>query len=436
MKERKSSINEAVAESLVLQASGSWRSLKNLRIDSGNSHQSMENAFLNALCTSALLGQRKPEAIHMALEQLDSHTACMLKMSHNLFSRAQEHLLLDQREKGAAMLRQAIASSLSAATFAGIGIPSYLTNQLLGHVTQLEHTLKSQLDLSIAIHSGDFPSQLILVLGMHRCGTSALSGLLIEAGLDGPNDPMPASPTNPKGFWESQELVALNDQLLKRLGSHWSTSWSLTLKNWDNNPFATRTWLPSLLNLLRTRYQAGGHAVIKDPRLCVLLPALRPWIESNVIPCIAFLPIRHPAEAVESLNLAQGIPHRQGLLLWLSHVLIAEQQTRQIPRLIVCHNQLLSDPQSVSTQIYSLLEKKSNSLSIRPKEDASKFIDPQLYRQQAKSIMQPWAQNNNTEYLHNLATRIYNSMTENELGEQERSHRMDHFMQHWAALAP
>ena len=62
----------------------------------------------------------------------------------------------------------------------------------------------------------------ILVAGMHRSGTSALSRSLNLVGCDLPKTLMePVPGNNDVGFWESQPLSDLNDHLLRSTGSDW-----------------------------------------------------------------------------------------------------------------------------------------------------------------------------------------------------------------------
>ena len=43
----------------------------------------------------------------------------------------------------------------------------------------------------------------VLVLGMHRSGTSSLAGTLVKLGGTAPLNLVPADPDNTRGFWES-----------------------------------------------------------------------------------------------------------------------------------------------------------------------------------------------------------------------------------------
>jgi hypothetical protein len=60
----------------------------------------------------------------------------------------------------------------------------------------------------------------LIVLGMHRSGTSALAGVLALSGAEPGPSLMPAVETvNPKGFWEHAEVISIHDEVLASLGS-------------------------------------------------------------------------------------------------------------------------------------------------------------------------------------------------------------------------
>ncbi|MEL5879436.1 hypothetical protein [Cereibacter sphaeroides] len=59
----------------------------------------------------------------------------------------------------------------------------------------------------------------VLVLGMHRSGTSMLGGVLDRLGCQGARTHLKAAPSNPKGYFESPEIMKLNDAILATLGS-------------------------------------------------------------------------------------------------------------------------------------------------------------------------------------------------------------------------
>jgi hypothetical protein len=373
------------------------------------------------------------------LASQNPRSACALGLSRCLLSLAQEQVLLGEHASAGTTLRQALASSVNAVAATGMPMPAHLADQLLSQGMGLGHTLTSQLDLALARQRQALPAQLVLVLGMHRSGTSALAGLLVQAGLDGPIDLMPATPANPRGYWESLGAMKLNDQLLQHLGSHWSRCWALAQHHWESASSALQGWRSGLLHLLSTAYPHGGRAVLKDPRLCVLLPALQPWLESTLISTAAFLPIRHPAEAAASLRLAEGIPRSQALLLWLGHVLSAERHSRPLHRLIVDYNELLADPDAVLTRSARILELASGE-PLPPDAwrmgSASSFIDPQLHRQRAGSERPDWVREEQAAGWYDLALRVHGVMVDPEIEEQQRMASMDQLWRSWTSLAP
>jgi len=58
----------------------------------------------------------------------------------------------------------------------------------------------------------------VVVLGMHRSGTSLLSGMLEIAGVPMADDALHRGPANPTGYRERREIVELHDQILARIG--------------------------------------------------------------------------------------------------------------------------------------------------------------------------------------------------------------------------
>ncbi len=57
---------------------------------------------------------------------------------------------------------------------------------------------------------------------MHRSGTSALSHAVHLLGASAAATLMPAGPDNPRGFWESSVVAAVNDETLAAGGSGWA----------------------------------------------------------------------------------------------------------------------------------------------------------------------------------------------------------------------
>src|ERR1700690_93442 len=70
-------------------------------------------------------------------------------------------------------------------------------------------------------------STALVVLGMHRSGTSALTGMLHHLGVALGSRLMAASPDNPRGYWEHSDIVATHERLMAALGWGWDDIRSL-----------------------------------------------------------------------------------------------------------------------------------------------------------------------------------------------------------------
>ena len=60
---------------------------------------------------------------------------------------------------------------------------------------------------------------IVCILGMHRSGTSLLARMLNLMGVSLGPEQFLMQPTidNPKGYWEHDEIVGLNNEILRRL---------------------------------------------------------------------------------------------------------------------------------------------------------------------------------------------------------------------------
>ena len=61
----------------------------------------------------------------------------------------------------------------------------------------------------------------IVVLGMHRSGTSAITGALEKIGVTLPQELWPAQGDNPKGFFEGRKVIEINEKFLAKNGSNY-----------------------------------------------------------------------------------------------------------------------------------------------------------------------------------------------------------------------
>lgn len=181
----------------------------------------------------------------------------------------------------------------------------------------------------------------ILVLGMHRSGTSALTRVLGLAGAALPRTPMGASDHNARGFFESVPVYHLHEELLSELGSSWDDLSPLP-EGWAASAPAQR-FADRMADVVREEYGSSPLFVLKDPRLCRLVPFWLAVLERLEVEPRFVIPVRNPLEVSASLARAQGIDEQRGRLLWLQHFLCAERDTREHVRVVVTYDQLLED---------------------------------------------------------------------------------------------
>lgn len=190
----------------------------------------------------------------------------------------------------------------------------------------------------------------IVVLGMHRSGTSALTAVLSMLGAYPGDSLIPAKESiNPKGFWEHADIVAVHDELLKAIDSAW----------YDERIFPDDWWLmPSvapyyakLKEITLRDFCQTPLWILKDPRCCRLLPVwLSIFKEINCTPYFVIM-LRDPSEVVSSLTDCVGFHNDKSYLLWLRYVLDSEIWSRGYPRAVVTYEQLLCNWRSTTDLI-------------------------------------------------------------------------------------
>ncbi len=181
----------------------------------------------------------------------------------------------------------------------------------------------------------------VVVLGMHRSGTSALAGVLARLGCDLPTQMMPANEFNPKGFYESLLAYNLNDAILASGGSGWD-DWQAFNPDWIRAPQAPG-FLERGVEVLAEEYGNSPLFVLKDPRICRLMPFWAQLFQTCAVQPLYVNTHRSPVEVARSLQKREGWPLNAGLLLWLRHVLEAEAGSRESPRCFTSYDRLLDN---------------------------------------------------------------------------------------------
>jgi glycosyltransferase involved in cell wall biosynthesis len=216
--------------------------------------------------------------------------------------------------------------------------------------------------------------RMVLVLGMHRSGTSAVAGTLAQLGVDFTSRLVAASKDNPKGYFEHADIWQQDHEILQALGSTWDDPLPLA-PGWEQAEPIKRIHARAQATLSEdfARATLGG---IKDPRMCRLVPIWRDWLRQEDRVPLAVLAIRRPAEVIASLAKRDQLTADQSAWVWLRHVLESEQATRDMPRGVVRYENLLSNWRSEMRRLASQLDMEFDFDGAAPRVEA--LLDPEL----------------------------------------------------------
>jgi len=216
----------------------------------------------------------------------------------------------------------------------------------------------------------------ILVLGMHRSGTSAVARMLNLCGAALGRDLLPPKQDNERGFWENSALLALHERFLEETGLHWYDLASLP-ENWRDGA-AARRFVAALPEALSEQFGDSRLFLVKDPRLSLLAPLWVEVLEHRAVRPVFVITIRHPDEVAASLAKRDGLSYARSHLLWLQHLLEAEQATRGHPRVFVHYERVLADWRVELDRIAAAFGMNWPNSGADTAEQISAFITPSL----------------------------------------------------------
>lgn len=189
----------------------------------------------------------------------------------------------------------------------------------------------------------------ILVLGMYRSGTGVLTKMFSLLGCDLPKTSIVDAETDTHDHWESSAIRDLNTEILESASSTWD-DWQEFDRQWYETP-AYREFLKRGLEVLREDYGTSSFFVLNDPRNCRLARFWFAVLEKAQVEPLVAIPLRDPLEVAVSLARRDDIHPDTALLIWLRHVLDAEQSSRGRRRVFTTYDDLLADWSGVAERV-------------------------------------------------------------------------------------
>jgi hypothetical protein len=223
----------------------------------------------------------------------------------------------------------------------------------------------------------------LLVVGMHRSGTSAVTGALGHLGLAVPpqDDRWEPSEDNPE-HWESRALSLYSDVLLEQLGGTWDRPPDPDL-GWESDPDLTVDKLGDPSEPASDAFPNPGPLVWKDPRTCLLLPY---WLAHLPQPVAAVFIWRSPLSVARSLQARDRTHLADGVALWERYNRSALAGLIGVDTFVTRYESIVEDPLGGLGDIASWLGSIPQFSSYAPRWDlaaAVESISPGLLRQQA-----------------------------------------------------
>jgi hypothetical protein len=167
---------------------------------------------------------------------------------------------------------------------------------------------------------------IVLVLGMHRSGTSLCSHLLSALGVDmadkiaGPGNPAP-TPDNPRGHWEGWEIVEFHDRILGLFNRDYLGrfhDFALPVAWWADPRVAQIR--REIVAFLESR-MGEGYFGFKDPRTVRLMPVWHQLFNELKLAPKLVLCLRNPAQVARSLHARDSLDPANGEYRWLAYMI-------------------------------------------------------------------------------------------------------------------
>ena len=225
---------------------------------------------------------------------------------------------------------------------------------------------------------------LIVVLGMHRSGTSTITRSLPTMGVNLGDHLMPALPgNNDKGFWEDVDVNALNVDALKFLNSDWHFLSALStadLEKLDGAGFVARA-----SDLIGKKLDSFLNFGLKDPRITKLLPFWKVVFQNIGCKVSYVIAVRNPLSVAASLKRRDEIPTEKSLYLWLEHTLISLNQARSARCVVVDYDRLMSLPKNELCRVSEHLGLSLNETLVN--EYIDEFLDEALRHSHVSNLI-------------------------------------------------
>jgi hypothetical protein len=185
-------------------------------------------------------------------------------------------------------------------------------------------------------------SRAVLLLGMHRSGTSAIARGLGALSVYLGNDFLDAQPENPTGYWEDKGIVALNERLLGALGLRWDDTSAIDRAAFEGR--RVRALRRDAIRYLNRTFTSTPLWGFKDPRTIRVLPFWQRTLRDCKVEDSYVVAIRNPRSVAASLFARQAMDADAAYRLWLAHMVPFFSDVIGKRFVVVDYDLLMRDP--------------------------------------------------------------------------------------------
>ena len=192
----------------------------------------------------------------------------------------------------------------------------------------------------------------------------------------------PADADNPRGYWEPQWMIGLNDEILAKLGTVWQQPFPAA-PGWERQPELDEL-RERARELLREKFGSAPLWGWKDPRVMLTLPFWQQLVpDARYVICL-----RNPADVISSF---QRRPEPNLSIeawgnLWMEFNARALKETRGERTLLVFYEDFLRDSRAQITRLASFLDLDAPGNDERLWAPLLEGIEPELRHHSTSSL--------------------------------------------------
>lgn len=215
----------------------------------------------------------------------------------------------------------------------------------------------------------------VFIMGMHRSGTSMVTGALKICGLYVGSKLLMNASDNPKGHFEEKRFLDLNNKILRRNGGSWEFP-PASLSYQGLKPFMVQ-----FLN--RPEWRGKDHVGWKDPRVCITFPLWHGLIHPEEVRIVVTQ--RKIGNIAASLSKREGYSRQRGITLaqYYRRNIFANVRRKGVKHLVTHFESYFK--KGWIGELRDLCEFLDLDPPDNKLEELFRFIDPKLYHHKGAS---------------------------------------------------